>query len=421
MSGHEQFEELAALGAVGELSAEELALLKSHVNECESCRRAFAEFSHVVHEELPTLHKERTSWRDRLTRLFRRNGHKKRFLERATEHGFRFSPEVAPGQSPPVSAGFTGLLLRYALPAFVLVVVALVVVSVELRKARSSSVAGIEEVRREVSQLSEERGRLSEELRVRADVIAELEFRLARAENGARAASGQSVTAERERDQYSAEARRLQSVIDAELAKSSQLQSQLQDRERRLTALNQELEGLRNTRAGDTALIASQQRQLDETTQELRAQKEVFDREHELLAANRDIRELMGARNLHIIDVFDADQSGRNRRAFGRVFYTEGKSLIFYAFDLNGSKLQNAKQSFQAWGVRDGQPASARSLGIFYADDAAQRRWVLKFEDPKILGQIDAVFVTVEPFGGAVKPGGQKLLYAFLKNPANHP
>jgi hypothetical protein len=129
----------------------------------------------------------------------------------------------------------------------------------------------------------------------------------------------------------------------------------------------------------------------------------------------------MGARNLHIIDVFDTDLKGKNRRAFGRVFHTEGKSLIFYAFDLNGSKVQNAKHSFQAWGMRDGQNGSARSLGIFYLDDAGQRRWVLKFEDPRILSQIDSVFVTVEPFGGAEKPSGQKLLYAYLKNPANHP
>jgi len=33
---------------------------------------------------------------------------------------------------------------------------------------------------------------------------------------------------------------------------------------------------------------------------------------------------LVAARNLHIVDVYDADPSGKRQRAFGRVFYTEG-------------------------------------------------------------------------------------------------
>ena len=32
------------------------------------------------------------------------------------------------------------------------------------------------------------------------------------------------------------------------------------------------------------------------------------------------------------------------------------------------------------------------------------RRWVLKFDNPKVIEQIDAVFVTVEPKGGSDNP-----------------
>jgi hypothetical protein len=42
----------------------------------------------------------------------------------------------------------------------------------------------------------------------------------------------------------------------------------------------------------------------------------------------------MGGRNLHIVDVLDVDSKGQDKRSFGRVFYTQEKSLIFYAFDL---------------------------------------------------------------------------------------
>jgi len=43
----------------------------------------------------------------------------------------------------------------------------------------------------------------------------------------------------------------------------------------------------------------------------------------------------MGARKLYIADVFDVDSVSRTRKPFGRVFYTQNKSLVFYAFDLD--------------------------------------------------------------------------------------
>ncbi|MGH9426158.1 MAG: hypothetical protein ACRD2L_07640, partial [Terriglobia bacterium] len=309
----------------------------------------------------------------------------------------------------------------YVLPAFLLLLVALAAVSVELRRARSWSSAGGEQGREQVSVLLQERDHFNDELKAHARAIGDLKAELAEAQNAVTASLGRAASAEHDRDQKASEAERLKFVMDAELAKSSELGNQLQQRERHLADLTLRLERLNDLRTADAAVVASQQRQLDEMTKELRAQKEILNGEHELLAAGRDIRELMGARNLHIIDVFDSDQWGKNRRTFGRVFYTEGKSLIFYAFDLNGSRVQNAKHSFQAWGTRDGQDRSVKSLGIFYLDDAAQRRWILKYEDPSILSQIDSVFVTVEPFGGVEKPSGQKLLYAYLKNSANHP
>jgi hypothetical protein len=129
----------------------------------------------------------------------------------------------------------------------------------------------------------------------------------------------------------------------------------------------------------------------------------------------------MAARSLHITDVFDIDGKGKKNRAFGRVFYTEGKSLVFYAFDLDGPKLPNGKHSFQAWAQLASSTASAVNLGIFYVDDPAQKRWMLKFDNPDVLQQISAVFVTAEPHGGTDRPTGQKLMYAYLGRDPNHP
>jgi hypothetical protein len=132
----------------------------------------------------------------------------------------------------------------------------------------------------------------------------------------------------------------------------------------------------------------------------------------------------MGARKLYIADVFDVDSGSRTRKPFGRVFYTQNKSLIFYAFDLDHEPGVKNASAFQVWGERDaeaGEKSHATNLGILYMDSESNRRWVLRLDDPKHLAQIDAVFVTVEPHGGSQKPTGKPFLYALLRKEANHP
>ncbi len=57
----------------------------------------------------------------------------------------------------------------------------------------------------------------------------------------------------------------------------------------------------------------------------------------------------MGARELYMADVHDVSGKG-TAKTYGRVFYTKGKSLIFYAFDLDAQPGYQTARSFQAWG-----------------------------------------------------------------------
>ena len=52
-------------------------------------------------------------------------------------------------------------------------------------------------------------------------------------------------------------------------------------------------------------------------------------------------------------------------------------------------------------------------------DTKAQGRWVMKVDNPELVGKINSVFVTVEPAAGGKQPSGQKMLYAYLGE-ANH-
>src|SRR5258708_10709691 len=159
----------------------------------------------------------------------------------------------------------------------------------------------------------------------------------------------------------------------------------------------------------------------EELSQEALTKVRYAERQQKLLATDHDIRDILGARSLHIIDVYDVSSQGEFERAFGRIFYTEAKSLIFYAFDLDQQKGLKLGTVFQAWGQKGESKEEPRSLGAFYMDDPVQNRWVLKVDDSKALSRIDYVFVTDGSRKGGVRPKGKPLLEAFLNGAANHP
>ncbi len=141
-----------------------------------------------------------------------------------------------------------------------------------------------------------------------------------------------------------------------------------------------------------------------------------------MIEAEHGLRELVGARNLHIFDVYDTDSQGRTKKAVGRVFYTEGKSLVFYAYDLSTGHSESGKYAYYVWGNKDGNLENVRNLGTLNTDDLSQNRWKLQVEDAKVLADIDRVFVTVEPVGKIVPhPHGKRILNAYLGSPPNHP
>jgi anti-sigma-K factor RskA len=184
----------------------------------------------------------------------------------------------------------------------------------------------------------------------------------------------------------------------------------------------QEERGHLRTQHGEAVLrAAALESEVRSLSEQLHNRDRVLEDQQQYLASDRDIRELMGARQLYIADVFDIDNTGRTRKPFGRIFYTRDKSLVFYAFDLDRApKLKNAG-SFQAWGGKDYGAERPLSLGVFYMDNEANRRWVLRFDDPAKLAQINAIFVTVEPNGGSVQPTSKPFLYASLRHLPNHP
>lgn len=221
-------------------------------------------------------------------------------------------------------------------------------------------------------------------------------------------------------------------VLEQNLASSQSDQKQLQQNsdalnqrltvdEADLASLQQRISAAGQQDAEDALLVTTLRQQVRDLKTSIDSKDAEIAREQELLDHDQDIRDLMASRNLYIAEVYDVARNGQTKKPFGRVFYTKGKSLIFYAYDLDEQPGIRDSSTFQAWGSHGPDRSDAVNLGIFYEDNAAKKCWILKAENAKALSGIDAVFVTAEPQGGSSRPSGKPLLYAYLRIEPNHP
>jgi hypothetical protein len=184
----------------------------------------------------------------------------------------------------------------------------------------------------------------------------------------------------------------------------------------RLAEAVNNLEKAKSEKVATEVQLAIQQNQIRDLDEKLRLETAQLDRERMLSGKNG--QSILAARNLHIIDVYDADGSGKRRKSFGRLFYEEGKRLVFYAYDLSDSN--HPTPHFYAWGTDKSDPHFVARLGILHNDGNDEGRWELTFENTGVLSKIDSVFVTAESKEVA-KPKGRRVLFAVLGGVPNHP
>ena len=428
---HENFEELAALAAVGELSALELERLRHHLAECSRCRDAYEAFADIASndlavavaagepiEDLGTANADQTEAREHLERLRKRlkaDGSKLANGGESSKHALTSS--VANKHRVRATA--------YGIAAVLLLSVAIAggIVFWRSGKIISAERAHGRELQSVVDSLKQEK---SED----------------------RASSNSAVLRSLQESQKARDF--LQKSLRTLEAKNGELLDRERASEEKLTGAIATAEQLRQqlaTNDGDRQRLAKLQQESDAKLHE--ALVELYQARQGVQTASKDLahddvsleafeqpasgtggaltspteveaRSLFGARDLHIVDVYDVKGDGKTKRTYGRVYYVEKRLLVFYAFDLQNR--QNHKRAvFQAWGYREANLGKAVNLGLFAIDDSAVSRWVLKVNRADVLSHIDAVFVTVEPPGGSTAPRGKKVLYANLVGPPNHP
>jgi hypothetical protein len=409
LNTHEHYEELCALAATGQASESELQDLRSHLETCPSCRSVAYDFTQLSVQALSELAAKRL--RSQIPA-----GMAQRFVARAHSEGIEISDDARPKESGRNRGSPSKLIALGAAAATVVLLASFGIFKSKFQGPptdRAPMAAIASSPRRSDSQKPSEAADTVESHVTEEFVTAQKQLISMEAVLKAQRAELESW-------------KRTTSTLASQLSETQQknaiFERERSEREGRIKQLEAELEKMKSEDGANAAVTASEENQIQDLQRTVSEQSEALKQQQVLGARGNDVRDLVVARNLHIIDVHDRDGNGKSQRTFGRIFYTEGKSLIFYVYDLADPHKLNAKVSFHVWGERLGSEKPIRSLGILRNDDAAEGRWVLTFDDPQTLAQIDSVFVTAESSQKIAKePRGERILSAFLGGNPNHP
>ena len=405
MLEHSRFEELCALAAVGQIAPDEMSELRAHLQECPSCKQAESDFLEVNAIWLTQAAGTESGLPASEAAL------KAKILGKLQDSGAHFSKPVTRQNADTAVVPFAAPVRRNWTQVPIWAVAAMFLIGGLLGFAIAS------------------RRRVPAPIVAQQDpppaviVPAPQSAPAPPSANSAKNLEQNLVAADTERANLRNQIQSLHQQIaslqderkrDADVL--SQLRSTADANESAAQSAQAELKQLKDAQSAKDAEIVAAQYRMRELEDKLKQQDES---ERQLMAkGGSELRDLIGARNLHIIDVADV-AAGGVKKPFGRVFYTEGKSLIFYAYDLSKTK---GNQTFYVWGRREGDPQSNHALGALRNDDANQQRWVFDFSNTKVLASIDSVYVTLEPTDKpGSQPKGRKLLNAYLGTPANHP
>ncbi len=428
---HEEFLELCAISTTGELTEDEQLELREHLAVCSECRQALREFEVAADVGVPLLSAELAA-----PNLPERTSIAAEVPIPVSApmlkiEGSESDHDLAEHGTASILAHRNGhhrseVNWNYAWMPFAAAVVLMVALGIYayqagrrhaspvVRVTPAPAAGNVSALEQKLSDAGHEREVLKTQVAERDRTIRELERQIAD-ESGA-LSEAKNAQANLERSLQDAVNEKQQIVQQQSSASQS-----LDAAEASLKKMQADLDSVRQQRDQDDLRAGSLEAQIKDLNGQLRQSQQMAGKQEDLLAEDRDIRDLMGARDLYIAEVYDVARDGTTQKPYGRVFYTKGKSLVFYAYDLDEQSGVKNASTFQAWGQNGPDRQQVLSLGIFYQDSVAKKRWVLKVDDPHTLEQINAVFVTVEPQGGSHKPSGKSLLFASLRIDPNHP
>src|SRR6266849_2718700 len=298
MSKHEEFEELCALAASGQLAPDEERRRGEHLDGCQSCRAACEDFS-VILRELPTS--DGGIMEHDILRKIEENGFRERFLARARAEGRRFSEEVEKDTS-----NLSWRFLRW-LPSYqgiaAGVMVAIVLSAVSYRALRH----GREDAPRVTAAKIENVSPDYKAVESRDDTLAKRVSELQLADDTSQRATSEMKaenakllirleTLERELQASQGDKAELERTVSRVSDMNGQLAGRMDQNSQVLAQTKAELEKARADRAEMQVEVTAAKSEVNDLSQQVRLQAASLDQDRQLLFAGRDITDLMGAR-----------------------------------------------------------------------------------------------------------------------------
>jgi len=420
----EEIERLCCLNVLGELAPEELSRMKAHLAGCAECETVAREFKRMMLFDLPGLAIARMGEavseqalqidQDELLAGIREKAH-----TIALKSGAAVAPPMS--QYPEAPGSNTRRLLTYSprlsyaagWAAAALLFLGYFAISWRTRIESGNTSSSVSATKPLTADLSKpQQDYVEREIELRAA--------LSRAEQRVRDSHTANTQLNLQLQNLSTENDTLRSELGVEKAKVAEESAQLDLNRQSLTEQIAAKENLQNQLADINERMEKRNAELASLSRAAAVVPVSYPVTEQAIGVG-EAKEILGARDLHIVDVYDVDGSGRSARAYGRIYYVNHNQLIFYAFDLGKLERDRKVVAFQAWGFRQPQSTQVESLGLFYLDNAPLNRWTLRVSDPRILARIDTLFVTAEPPGGSRFPKGKRLLMASLAGPPNHP
>ena len=404
---HDEFVALCALFPSGELTDEEWALLQVHLAYCPSCRVVFDEYQQIATDVIPVMASAALEAEpQRQASSFSLQAAEKRLMN---------SLDPGAADRPLKNHRKVGWQISGLAMAVCLTVVAGFVVrhhfqSQDIHVTPSTALSRAES-RPTVVATPDPEIDLHSKLELAQNRVAELQEQAVAGEKRYRQSNSAATTIEQQLETERSDRKRISEERDVLSQQLAAAQAEAQSLRDKSTVANV-------ASSQQTARLVSLETKLHDANAALDEKDRMLALDKQFLDHDREIRDLIAARDLYIADIYDVAQNGKTAKPFGRVFYTKDRSLVFYGYDLD--KQPGLKQSvaFQAWG--SGDDKQDVSLGLLY-QDGTQKRWVLRFNDTKTLARLNMVFVTAEPPGGSAKPTGKPLLLAYLQVQPNHP
>ena len=446
-AGHRRFEDMCVHAMTGQLGGAQMCELDEHIATCERCRNYFKSIAKVSVQMMPLLADDHAPER----KLTPPAGMRDRFLSRlaaepigggdgkparpmsiadaAIQERAHFTFTVEENQRRPQSPK---AILSLALWRPVAISVACLIA------VAGAYYAGTRRTVQPSPQLTMVHpsppltlSSVATEPAAEPDRVTQLERQKSELETKLAATKQELVTAESEREslnrELTAAKEKLAALPQQTASQPTRETPQLaQQTSEQVSALQADVSRLSQRLAESEIKFGIQKQENHDLSSRLTLTEADLQRERDLKSAKSEMGELAASRNLHIVDVYDADRNGKRQRSFGRVFYIEGQSLVFYAYDLDDPGQFRASVVFHVWGgktgLKNGVKEVTHSLGILHKDDSGQNRWAMTFDDPHVLSQINSVFVTAEAASKNYdQPHGKKVLFAYFGNPANHP